>query len=215
MLRSGFIALSVLMCAAFAWAVRDKRITVVALVWVALTGAVSTTDFFAHFVPPRLLLVLVLVPTLVGVTWLAFKSERLVELPVTMLVGFQSFRIVVELLIHQAVLEGVAPPQMTWWPGLNQDLLTGVTALVLTPFASKAPRWLLLSWNWMGLGLLLWVVVVALLSMPTPLQQIEPDNTWVAHFPFTWLPVTMVSMALLGHLVIFRKLRRAAAKSQG
>jgi hypothetical protein len=58
----------------------------------------------------------------------------------------------------------------------------------------------------MGLALLLWVVGVAALSFPTRFQLLRPDNTWVAYFPYVWLPSILVTTALLGHVVVFRKL---------
>ena len=33
-------------------------------------------------------------------------------------------------------------------------------------------------------------------------------NTWVLFFPYVWLPVVLVTVALAGHLTITRALRR-------
>jgi hypothetical protein len=97
------------------------------------------------------------------------------------------------------------------WSGMNFDILTGVTALILAPVASRIPRALVLTWNTVGLGLLLWVVLVASLSFPTAFQVFHPDNTWVARFPYVWLPSVLVTAALLGHVVVFRKLLKTRA----
>jgi hypothetical protein len=35
----------------------------------------------------------------------------------------------------------------------------------------------------------------------------EPANVWVLQPPFVWLPAVMVLAALLGHIVIFRRIR--------
>ncbi|MDB6075281.1 MAG: hypothetical protein JWO89_2921 [Verrucomicrobiaceae bacterium] len=101
--------------------------------------------------------------------------------------------------------EGIAPIQMTW-TGMDFDIVTGITALIIAPLASRLPRWVLLAWNAMGLGLLIWVVGVAVLSMPTVFQRLHPSNTWVAFFPFVWLPTILVPCALLRHVVLFRRL---------
>jgi len=98
----------------------------------------------------------------------------------------QSFRILVELLTHRAYKGG--------------------TALLLAPFASRLPPAVLAAWNTMGLVLLAWVVGVAVLSLPTPLQRLWPDNVWVAHAPYVWLPTVLVPAALLGHIALFRQL---------
>jgi hypothetical protein len=59
--------------------------------------------------------------------------------------------------------------------------------------------------------LLLNIVVIAILSMPTPLRHFhnEPANTFIAYFPYIWLPAFLVQVALFGHLLVFRWLRRA------
>ena len=82
------------------------------------------------------------------------------------------------------------------------------------PFANRLPTWAILIWNTVALGLLLWVVGVAVLSFPTEMQQLKPDNIWVAHFPFIWLPTVAVSVAFLGHLIVYRKaLSRGGTKT--
>jgi hypothetical protein len=53
------------------------------------------------------------------------------------------------------------------------------------------------------------VVVVALLSAPTPLRMFwnAPANVWITGAPWIWLPTVMVLAALLGHLLVWRRLR--------
>ena len=45
-------------------------------------------------------------------------------------------------------------------------------------------------------------------SFPADMLLFGPErlNTWVAYAPFVWLPAVMVVCALIGHLVIWRKL---------
>ncbi len=144
---------------------------------------------------------------LVGLT---SASSSMLQLSLTFLVGFQSFRIIVELLIHQAVSDGIAPPQMTW-SGLNFDIVTGVTALMIAPFAERLPRSALLAWNTLGLALLIWVVSVATLSFPTQFQFLLPSNVWIAEFPYVWLPTIHVTAAFLMHIVLYRRLLQRAS----
>jgi hypothetical protein len=66
------------------------------------------------------------------------------------------------------------------------------------------------AWNLLGLGLLINIVTIAILSMPTPMRRFEgPANVFVATFPYVWLPTVMVSAALLGHLLVARRLTRS------
>ncbi len=204
LLQAGFIGLSVVMAAFLAWFTQRRAL---AAAWLVLTGALSLSGVFESFTPP--LLPLLLFPALFAVTTLAWRSSWH-QHSLRLLVGFQAFRIVVELLIHRAVTEGVAPPQFTW-TGLNWDVASGVLALLLLPFADRLPRYALHLFNAIGWGLLLNVMVVAVLSMPTPLQQLHPDNIWIGFFPFTWLPLILVVAAWTGHVVLLKKLVATSA----
>jgi len=200
LLELSFVALALGMAVLFALWTGHRLL---AAGWLGVTGAVTAVGWLQAFSPPPPLLVLLLSGAM-GVTLLAWRSDWHTR-PLAFLVGFQSFRILVELAIHQAVVEGVAPPQMTW-SGRNLDVLAGLGALVLAPFAAKLPAWSLFAWNAIGLALLVNVVSVAMLSLPTPFQVFEPDNVWLAFFPFSWLPLVLAMMAWLGHVVIFKRL---------
>jgi hypothetical protein len=130
-------------------------------------------------------------------------------LPLAALVGYQGFRVVVELLLHRAYLEGLMPVQMSY-SGRNFDIVTGVTAIALGGWLviASPPRWLVFAWNTLGLALLANVVTVAFLSAPTPLRVFmnEPANVWITHAPWVWLPAVMVFAALGGHLLVYRRL---------
>ena len=152
-----------------------------------------------------------LVPMLAFLVWAARQpwTARLGDLPLALLVGFQSFRILVELLLHQAVKEGIANPTMTW-SGTNLDIVSGVTALLLVPFVGRIDRRVLQGWNLLMAGVLAVTVITGLLAAPTPLRQImgDPPNVFVVGFPGVWLPTILVTSAWLGHIVLFRRLRR-------
>ena len=208
-LSGGFIALSITVVVLLASAIKSRKLCVSGFVLIALFGIISATGYLSDFsgTPPRIALFFILIT--IGTIILAFSNvgRKLSDLSINFLIGFQAFRIPVETLIHRATVEGVAPPQMSW-DGMNFDILSGLSALVLFPFASKLPRWSIMLWNSISLGLLLWIVGVAILSFPSSFQQLKPDNIWVAHFPFIWLPTVAVTSALLMHIVVFRKLLR-------
>ncbi len=215
-LQGGFVALAILLIAMFALALKSRWLFFAGVAWLAFTGIIAKTGLLSDFasLPPNI--ALLLVPTFAATIVLAFSKlgERLSLLPLTFLVGYQAFRIPVELLIHRAVQEGVAPPQMTW-DGINFDILSGITALLLFPFVRRIPNWGILVWNTLALCLLIWIVGVASLSFPTAFQQLEPDNIWVAHFPFIWLPTVAVTSALIGHLVVYQKLLKPLNRANG
>ena len=130
-------------------------------------------------------------------------------LPLAVLIGFQSFRFPLELLMHRAATEGVMPAQMSY-SGRNFDIVSGISAVVvaLLIWRRAAGRSLAVIWNIAGALLLANILVVALVSTPA-LAAFGPDrlNTWVCYPPFVWLPTVFVVLAIAGHLLVARKLR--------
>ena len=204
---AGFIALPVAMAVLIAWAARSTPLTFGILVWMLLGAVLARSGILSRFssVPPPIALLFASGFVATIALGMSRWVRRLIELPLAILIAVQSFRILVEVLIHTSSTIGLAPIQMTW-SGYNFDIFTGVTALALAPFASVASTRLVFSWNCLGLALLIWVVGIAIISLPTRFQLMRPDNTWVASFPYVWLPTVLVTSALLGHIVIFRKL---------
>ena len=137
-----------------------------------------------------------------------------IGLPIAALVGYQSFRIIVELLMHRAYVEGLMPVQMSY-SGRNFDIVTGITALALGGLARHGTRsrGLVLAWNTLGVVLLANILIVALLSAPTPFRVFmnEPANVWITHAPWVWLPTVMVFAAVFGHVAVYRRLAAAIA----
>jgi hypothetical protein len=129
-------------------------------------------------------------------------------------VGFQAFRLPLELAMHEMYVRGVMPVQMSY-SGRNFDIASGASAIAVAWLVAthRAGRRLVIVWNVAGLALLVNVVTIAVLSTPR-FRYFGDDhlNVWVADPPFVWLPAIMVLAALAGHLLIFRAvaLRRRA-----
>jgi hypothetical protein len=122
----------------------------------------------------------------------------------------QSFRIVVELLLWMAFTKGLLPEQMTF-EGRNFDVFAGILGLLAGWLMLRNKRWwkaVALVYNIIGLGLLMNILVIAVLSMPTSLRYFmnEPANTIVAEFPFIYLPGILVVIALALHIFSLRQL---------
>jgi len=79
----------------------------------------------------------------------------------------------------------------------------------------RVPAWVVGAWNALGAALLANVLAIALLSAPTPFRlfQNEPSNVWVTRAPWVWLPSVLVLAAVLGHVLVFRRLRLTAARA--
>ncbi|MFV8754584.1 hypothetical protein ACNOYE_28890 [Nannocystaceae bacterium ST9] len=187
------------------------------LAWLALTGALGLSGALDHWdgMPPRVMPLLAISTALVvGLACSRFGARLIEGLPVWLLVGYQAFRIPVEVMLHRAYEQGVIGVQMTW-SGRNFDVVTGLLALGLGLWLWRRgeerplPRGVIGAWNLLGLGLLINIVSVAILSMPTPMRMFDgPANTFVATFPYVWLPTVMVMAALFGHLLVARRLVR-------
>ncbi len=144
----------------------------------------------------------------------AFASSRAgralaLHTPLFALVGFHAFRLPLEIWLHTMSGEGLIPVQMTW-SGWNFDVLTGASAILVGALAWKglAPRALLWAWNLFGSALLLVVISVAVTSAPTALRMFTdgPSLDLVFHAPFNWIATVLVSGALVGHVVLARRL---------
>ncbi|HLT34684.1 MAG TPA: hypothetical protein VK034_00330 [Enhygromyxa sp.] len=183
--------------------------------WLALTGTLAATGVLASFegFPPRIMPLFGLGFALTIAAVASPFGKRLAEsLPLALIIGYQGFRVAVEIMLHRAAVEGVIGEQMTW-SGLNFDVVSGATGLALGLWLWRRdeekppPRALLWAWNALGLGLLLTIVSIAIMSFPGPLSRFDgPPNVWVTTVPFVWLPTVMVTAALFGHLLLARRL---------
>lgn len=140
-------------------------------------------------------------------------------MPLWLLAGFQAFRLPLEWLMHEAFRTGLMPMQMSW-SGQNFDVLTGASALVVAPllYRGLGGARLALAWNLVGSALLANILLVAMASTPmVHAFGTSPErlNTFVAAPPYVTLPTVMVVLALAGHLIIFRRLRRGPGPARG
>lgn len=190
------------------------RFTVAGLViWLLILGVGSAMGFFGVYdvFPPRVFFAFI-PPLLVAVVLLFSSSFTAIlrVLPMSWLFYVQSFRILMELFLWMGYRGGYVPPQLTFeW--LNYDIIVGVTA----PLAGmvffrhgRYQRFEGIYWNVFGLALLLNVVIIAVLSAPTPWRVFmnEPANTFVASLPFIWIPGFIVPFALAMHLFSLKQL---------
>lgn len=188
-----------------------RRFTIGLVLWVTFVLAVSSTGFFSDFTsfPPRIMIVLV-VP-LITLILVSFRSkavdELLLAIPSRNMLRLQAFRIFVEILLWACFVQNLLPVQMTF-EGRNFDILSGVLGVVAA-YSFTQNRTALYAYNFIGLGLLINIVTVAILSMPTPFRVFmnEPSNTLVTKVPFILLPAMLVPLAYGLHFLSLRQLR--------
>ena len=100
------------------------------------------------------------------------------------------------------------PVQMSY-SGQNYDIVTGISAGALGLWLSRrpVPRWVVISWNTLGFVLLVNIVTIAIVSTPVfGWFGKERLNVFVTYPPFVWLPAVLVTAALMGHILVWRRL---------
>lgn len=192
---------------------KSKLVLIILLVWMFVQALISLTGFyqvtntlpprFALLIGPGFLLILYLFITKNGNTFID-------NLDLQKLTLIHIVRIPVEITLFYIYIAGLIPEQMTF-EGNNFDIISGITALFIYFFVfvkKTLGKTALLLWNFLCLGLLINILVIAILSVQTPFQQLAFDqpNIGVTFFPFIWLPCVIVPIVLFAHLAAIRKL---------
>lgn len=201
---------------------RRRRAGVVAAVlaftWLSVTALISASGVLEiEMLPPPLMVFFVLsLGVASGVAYSRLGTRIVTGVPLFALVGFQAFRLPLELVLHQWWIEGTLPVQMTY-EGYNYDIVSGILGLVVGlvlwrrgPSLDKFSLGLAWAFNLIGLGLLATVATIAVLSSPIPLRTLTdgPAVLLALHVPYGWIVPFCVGGALTGHLLVFRWLKR-------
>jgi hypothetical protein len=165
-----------------------------------IVGSGAPTVYFFPVVP------ILFLGTILLCLWFSFSKYGL-ELgslfSLQALVGFQCFRIPLEIILHHWSKIGTVPETMTW-TGQNFDIFSGVAALLMFPFIGQRKS---LAWipNCLGLLLLLNVLRVVVMSSPFPFSwPLEKPLQLIMHMPYALIIPLCVAPALIGHMVTLR-----------
>jgi hypothetical protein len=127
--------------------------------------------------------------------------------PLWIILGTQSFRIGVELFLHQLWIDGLVPKMLTF-EGANVDIYVGVSAPLIAWLSTRGRLGirLALAWNVLGLLALTNVVIRAVLTAPGPFNLIhaEVPNLMMDAFPFMFIPGFFVPLAVVLHVLAIR-----------
>ncbi|HMD30556.1 MAG TPA: hypothetical protein VKG84_01520, partial [Candidatus Acidoferrales bacterium] len=137
----------------------------------------------------------------------AAGSRIALTFPLWVILGTQSFRVVVELFLHQLWIGGLVPKMLTF-EGANVDIYIGASAPLIAWLSSRGRLGLklALAWNVLGLLALTNVVTRAVLTSPGPLNLIhaEVPNRMFGTFPFLFIPAFFVPLAVGLHVLAIR-----------
>jgi hypothetical protein len=180
-------------------------------VWLAITAAIAESGVLEkQTLPPRVMLLIFSCVLVAAVAALSPLGTRLVRnVSIAALIGFQVFRLPLEIVLHQWWKEGVLPIQMTF-EGRNFDIASGILALIVGLWGARRPlpRPAIVLFNLSGVGLLIAVGIIAILSTPIPIRRFmnDPPVLLAFHAPYVWIVPFCVGGALFGHVLVFRRL---------
>ncbi len=191
----------------------SKLLVTLIAFWIIFQAILSSGRFYlqTESFPPRLAVFALLPALVLIITFFIFFRESFIEkLPLKILTLLHVVRIPVELVLFW-LYQNKQVPQLMTFEGRNFDILVGITAPIITWLAfrnGKTNSKLLLTWNIAAFLFLVNIVAQAIMSLPSPIQQMAFDqpNRAVLYFPYVWLPAIIVPIVLFAHLASFWKI---------
>lgn len=189
---------------------------VLMIVWVAYVSIVSASGIIATFsMPPRMPLLIVLPAfTIIGWFYTRKKFKEIIDaFPERLTVYFQSFRIIVEILILGLYYKGIGPEMVTF-EGRNFDILIGLSAPIIGYLAynKKAiSSTVVIIWNICGLLMLANIVAIflTLAFKPGLWGYIEtPVSIEFTKLPFIFIAGVFMPIAVFLHIFSLVKINR-------
>jgi hypothetical protein len=191
---------------------RIDKLAALCIAWLSLQMVISASGYYleADVFPPALAS-LVLPPLLVVLVsvFAGFNIKSLKFFKAGWLTFLHLVRIPVEMVLFWLYKEGLVPQDMTF-QGRNFDIFIGLSAPIIVYLGyvkSVLPAWVVIIWNLVGMGFLLNIMGIAIMSTPGPFHVInlEQPNLAVLNFPFAWLPSFIVPTVFFAHLASIRK----------
>ncbi len=163
--------------------------------WFVYLCLISNTGLLRDLsLPPKFpLLIFGPIIALICIAWFKYQDDpRLQALPRSWPIYYQSFRVIVETLLHYTFLAAIIPASATF-NGLNFDIIMGITAPFVAYFFIKnnqQNRWVK-WWNILGILMILFVAFIVASSIYFP-------GLWGANKPlvdFTFIEMPYLLLA--------------------
>jgi hypothetical protein len=199
---------------------KPLAILLILALWLIVQGALGLIGFYKidSQNPPRIFIMLVPPLAIILMLFITSRGRTFIDgLDLKILTILHTVRIPVEIVLFLLYLNKQVPLVMTF-EGRNFDILAGLTAPIIYYFGfyrRRGKQSLILIWNFLCLGLLANIILIAILSLPSPFQKFGFDqpNIAILYFPFVWLPSVIVPLVLLSHLAAIRQVLRLRKKS--
>ena len=178
-------------------------------IWLVYVGLFSSLGYMrdASLWPPGI--VWVVGPVALFVIFVVVRSNIgarvAAAIPLWLILGFESFRIGVELLLHRLWEDGLVPKLLTYAGG-NVDMFVGLSAPIIAWIATRGRLGLRLAMGWNVLGLLSLAnaAASAVLTGPLKLISTEVPNVAMGMFPYTFIPGFLAPLAVTLHVLAIR-----------
>ncbi len=193
---------------------KPKRVTLLIVLWSIVQSVLAYIGFYqtTDSIPPRFGLVLIPATVLIIYGLLPKQQKWTFEKRNTKVSTFLHLvRLPVEIVLFGLFTHNMIPELMTF-EGRNYDIMLGITAPIMgwLFIKNKVNKRVLVLWNIVGLGFVLFILVNGILSAELPFQQFafEQPNRGINYFPFVLLPATVVPIVIWTHISDIIKLRK-------
>ncbi|MBO3697531.1 hypothetical protein [Roseivirga sp. E12] len=217
MVQFGFYALTAIMLAVVFYMLKNavrpaairKNAAIILTLWVGYVVLMSFTGILDSLSMPPKAPVFIIIPAFIIVfittSRKAFKSV-IDGTPKHFPVFIQSFRIIVELLIYGAFVDGFFPQRVTF-EGLNYDILMGIIALPMGFLIVKgiAKRQAILVYNILGLAVLSLTGYAFISSFYFSDFVNAGGEIALVKVPFILLPGVLLPFAIFYHIVSIKQ----------
>ena len=233
MLQAGHYILLIVILVAIGWAMNRAAVNagytterknkfvqgyvIFVALWVAYVSMLAGTGFLADFSLPPKVVVFVILPAFAIIIWFftAKKFRDIIDgFPISFTVYFQSFRIVVELLILGLYKEGLGP-ELVSFEGRNFDILAGLSAPMIGYLAYNRrvlSHKAVIVWNICCLLLLANIVFIFISLIVRP-QIWSFDSTPISldfpRLPYVYIAAAFMPAAVFMHVFSIRKSMKA------
>lgn len=191
----------------------NRGYVLVMTAWIIYSSALAATGFLQDFsLPPRLPLFIVL-PAF-GIIALFFTRKKFIPViaafPIALTVYYQSFRIVVELLIWGLYQKGIGPELVTF-EGRNFDILAGLSAPIVGYLAYNRKvisHKVVIAWNICCLLLLANIVFIFISLIVLPSfwgYEVTPVSAEFPTVPYIFIASAFMPTAVFMHVFSIKK----------
>lgn len=186
-----------------------KNFLIIITLWVVYVIIMANSGLLDSLSLPPRAPVFIILPAFVIIfitTSRGLFKQFLPSLSKSSLVYVQSFRILVELLIYGAFLEGAFSQRVTF-EGLNFDILVGISALPMGYLIQKEliGRKGILAWNIMGLSVLSLTGYAFVSSFYFSDFVDSVGEIALVQLPYILLPAILLPIAIFYHVTSIRQ----------